>query len=182
MGTSQKIIEASIIVFTKHGYLGATTKEIALTAGVSEMTLFRKFISKQNLFNIMIKTTLGPEVLNVLEPNYDLSLLELIEKLLHTRLILISNNIGLIRMIIQESMQGRVPSELDFVSQISKELKATLDKYQNIHKRSTSVLLDALISGILLHYAIMTPNIKYHEMDDIKQKEYIDSLVSQIKL
>jgi len=66
MDTAQKIMEASIIVFTEHGYLGATTKEIAATAGVSEMTLFRKFQTKQNLFNIMIKSTLGEELLGTL--------------------------------------------------------------------------------------------------------------------
>ncbi len=182
METSQKIIEASIIVFTEHGYLGATTKKIASTAGVSEMTVFRKFQTKQNLFNVMIKSTLGQELSSTLEPNYDLSLKHLVEKLLHSRLMIISSKIGLIRMIIQESIQGYVPDELDFIAQISKELKETLETYQKIHQKSSGLLLDAIISGILLQYAIMTPDIQYHLMSDIEQKKYIENLISHINL
>ncbi|MCK5732181.1 MAG: helix-turn-helix transcriptional regulator, partial [Tenericutes bacterium] len=70
MDTSSKIIEASIIVFTDKGYLGSSTKEIAKTAEVAEMTLFRKFGSKQNLFEEMIKSTLGQELSDVLDINF----------------------------------------------------------------------------------------------------------------
>ncbi|MGY4102970.1 TetR/AcrR family transcriptional regulator [Nocardia sp. R16R-3T] len=38
-------------VFGANGYRGSTTKEIALHAGVSEMTLFRHFPSKAELFD-----------------------------------------------------------------------------------------------------------------------------------
>ncbi len=182
MDTSQKIIEASIKVFTEHGYLGSTTKEIALTASVSEMTLFRKFQSKQNLFNVMIKSTLGRELSDVTEFNLGSSLEDLIEKLLHSRLMIISSNISLVRMMIQESIQGRVPFELDYISQIARNLKETLQKYQELHQRSSRLSLDAIISGILLQYAIMTPDIQYHLKSEKEQKTYVDSLISQIKL
>ncbi|EGW38052.1 bacterial regulatory s, tetR family protein [Desulfosporosinus sp. OT] len=50
MNTEDKILNASIVLFSQKGFNAVTTKEIAKKAGVSEMTLFRHFESKQNLF------------------------------------------------------------------------------------------------------------------------------------
>lgn len=48
--TKNKILEAALKLFSKKGFLGATTKEIARQAGVTEVTLFRYFPSKEILF------------------------------------------------------------------------------------------------------------------------------------
>jgi AcrR family transcriptional regulator len=53
--TKEKILEAGLSLFSKKGYLGATTKEIAKKAGVAELTLFRHFSSKERLFEEAIK-------------------------------------------------------------------------------------------------------------------------------
>jgi TetR/AcrR family transcriptional repressor of mexJK operon len=47
--TSEKIMDAAIDLFSKYGYDGVTTEQIATEAGFSEKTLFRHFKSKQNL-------------------------------------------------------------------------------------------------------------------------------------
>lgn len=52
--TKDKILDAALSLFSKKGYLGATTKEIAKKAGVAELTLFRHFSSKERLFEAMI--------------------------------------------------------------------------------------------------------------------------------
>ncbi len=46
---NSQIYHAVIKVISERGYLGATTKEIAKTADVSEMTLFRKYGTKTEL-------------------------------------------------------------------------------------------------------------------------------------
>lgn len=48
--TEELILNAALKVFAKEGYVGAKTRIIAEEAGFSEMTLFRKFKSKENLF------------------------------------------------------------------------------------------------------------------------------------
>src|SRR5512146_104283 len=53
--TKEKILDAGLSLFSKKGYLGATTKEIAKKAGVAELTLFRHFSSKERLFEETIK-------------------------------------------------------------------------------------------------------------------------------
>src|SRR5665648_116432 len=50
INTQDKILNASIVLFSQKGYSSVTTKEISKEACVSEMTLFRHFESKHNLF------------------------------------------------------------------------------------------------------------------------------------
>lgn len=54
--TRDKILETALKLFSKKGYLGATTKEIAKEAGIAEVTLFRHFPSKEKLFEDVINT------------------------------------------------------------------------------------------------------------------------------
>jgi AcrR family transcriptional regulator len=54
--TKEKILDAGLSLFSKKGYLGATTKEIAKKARVAELTLFRHFSSKERLFEEAIKS------------------------------------------------------------------------------------------------------------------------------
>lgn len=47
--TSQKIVDAAMMLIRDKGYVATTTKEIAKAAGVNECTLFRKFQSKKDI-------------------------------------------------------------------------------------------------------------------------------------
>lgn len=49
--TEEKILDAALKLFSEKGYAGATTKIIAAKAGFTEMTLYTKFKTKQNLFD-----------------------------------------------------------------------------------------------------------------------------------
>ena len=49
-GTEQKILDAALKVFARKGFDAATTRAIAEESGFTEMTLFRKFNTKKNLF------------------------------------------------------------------------------------------------------------------------------------
>lgn len=47
--TSQKIIDAAMMLVRDYGYVATTTKAIAKAAGVNECTLFRKFKNKKDI-------------------------------------------------------------------------------------------------------------------------------------
>ena len=49
--TKQKILNAALKIFAREGYKSATTKSIAEESGFTETTLFRKFDTKENLFD-----------------------------------------------------------------------------------------------------------------------------------
>lgn len=48
--SDQDIIEVALNLFAEKGYTSVSTREIATAAGITEMTLFRRFESKKNLF------------------------------------------------------------------------------------------------------------------------------------
>lgn len=50
--TSEKIMKVSLKLFSEQGYYPTTTKQIAEEAGVNELTIFRHFGSKSNLFQV----------------------------------------------------------------------------------------------------------------------------------
>jgi AcrR family transcriptional regulator len=52
--TKDRLLEAGLKTFSRKGYTGATTREIARGAGVAEVTLFRHFSSKEKLFKEVI--------------------------------------------------------------------------------------------------------------------------------
>lgn len=49
--TEEKILDAALKVFARKGFDAATTRVIAEESGFTEMTLFRKFGTKKNLFD-----------------------------------------------------------------------------------------------------------------------------------
>jgi len=55
MDTKDRLLEAMLQLVSRKGYLGATTREIAQEAGVTELTLFRHFGSKERLFEKVLE-------------------------------------------------------------------------------------------------------------------------------
>jgi len=69
VSTDKRITDAARELFIKKGYRGTTTREIASRAGVSEVTVFRKFGSKKNLLKRIMDESIEriSRVLQVLE-------------------------------------------------------------------------------------------------------------------
>lgn len=65
--TRQRILKAAAGVFAEKGYARATTRALAASAGVNEVTLFRHFGNKQNLFAAVMEQFGGPAVTTALE-------------------------------------------------------------------------------------------------------------------
>ena len=64
MISRERILEAAGRVYAKHGFRGATTRLIAIEAGVNEVTLFRTFGSK----GALLEAVLGPHSVNCESP------------------------------------------------------------------------------------------------------------------
>jgi AcrR family transcriptional regulator len=56
--TEVRIVEAAVQLFSRHGYRGTSTREIAHLAGVNEATLFRYFGRKADLFEAAAQSRL----------------------------------------------------------------------------------------------------------------------------
>ena len=53
--TKQRLLDATLKLISEKGYLGSTTREIAQEAGVTELTLFRHFGTKEKLFEALLR-------------------------------------------------------------------------------------------------------------------------------
>jgi TetR/AcrR family transcriptional regulator len=55
----RQLIEAAMDLFSRKGFAGTTTKEIAAAAGVSEAIIFRHFATKRDLYTAIIEHNLN---------------------------------------------------------------------------------------------------------------------------
>src|SRR5215831_8299581 len=55
MDIRDRILDAAKKIYAQHGFRGATTRLIAIEAGVNEVTLFRTFGSKAALFEALMQ-------------------------------------------------------------------------------------------------------------------------------
>ena len=53
--TRERLLEVTLRLMSEKGYLGTTTREIAREAGITEITLFRYFNSKERLFEELLQ-------------------------------------------------------------------------------------------------------------------------------
>ena len=132
--TKQKIMKAARQLFETNGFSGTTTKEIAKKAGVSEVTLFRHFDTKRNLFEQTVHNSLHPYKLDDYlenEVQYDLDVdLRIISKnMLETT----KENIPLMKMVFKDRMKMSVSKTQ--LHQHEKKAKNSLEQYfEQMHK------------------------------------------------
>lgn len=55
--TRKRILTAAVRIFSRDGFQGATTREIAREAGVNEVTIFRHFRTREELLHSTLKHT-----------------------------------------------------------------------------------------------------------------------------
>lgn len=98
-----QILEAAIQVFSKKGFEGSTTKEIAKKAKVSEGTIFRYFRTKKDILvqmlNILVDQTLF-DFVEQIESGVDAE--EVIKSLLKLHYRFIVNNYDLLKILLFE--------------------------------------------------------------------------------
>ncbi len=142
MSTDEKILKVAIDLIAKKGFKGATTKQIAEAAGVSEMTVFRHFENKQKILEAAVDRYY-----------YSFQMKELFEKKLvwdlEKDLLMITNtyhklmkkNKNVIKIAIQEGNQ--VKGLLEQVNKHPRQLKEQLIKYfQEMYKRGKIIETD----------------------------------------
>jgi AcrR family transcriptional regulator len=101
--TKQLLLESTLKLISEKGYLGATTREIALEAGVTELTLFRNFGSKERLFEEMLKTyTFLPKLKELLPELQGLSYEKALEMIATQFLLTLKERKAMIKIMFSE--------------------------------------------------------------------------------
>lgn len=180
---TEQIFKAAIHIFTKKGFQ-ATTQEIAKEADVAEVTLYRKFSTKQNLFISVVKTVIEKQFHSQIkklaeEENTE----EFFRKLIDNRLETLSKNAPIIKMLISESLLGNLSEEVNIPSIIYTSLKNGLDyHFKRINQEVDTELCARQLGGIFLSNIIFPADIMYHELKSDEQKriltQYVKSMMS----
>ena len=108
--TRELIISAAKELFEKKGFAAATTKEIAELAGISEVTLFRHFETKRNLFKEAVHSCMHPyktEAYLSNEVTYDLR--QDLTYIAHDMFETHKQNIPMLKMIMRDKIRGSAP-------------------------------------------------------------------------
>lgn len=125
--TEQKIVDATIFLLDKKGMNGTTTKKIAKKAEVSEVTVFRKFKSKDNLLKIakIYYSDYFLEKISDIFTNYEDTDLESLLKNTWWKLVnFLDNNMDIIKIALDELMSS--PEEEKMFSKFSDEVLKNL--------------------------------------------------------
>src|SRR5690625_984840 len=173
-------------VFVKKG-LQATTQEVAKEAGVAEVTLYRRYSTKENLFITVIK--------NVLEKKFNSYVLEsakeedteiFLMKIIENRLELLSKNSDLIRMLLSESLRGNLSKDVDLPNMIFSSLKKGLEYHFKLKGKPVDADFCARqLGGIFLSYVVLPEGQTFNKLSIQEKKaiarKHAKSVIATIK-
>ncbi|RDI37552.1 TetR/AcrR family transcriptional regulator [Falsibacillus pallidus] len=179
---TDQIIRAAINVFVKKGFLQATTQEIAKEADVAEVTLYRKFSTKQNLFETVIKKVLENQfqtkIIKIAEENTDSFFLKILDDRLET----LSKNHKMIKMLLAESLMGNLSNDLNFPVLIFNGLKKGIQLHFDCMNINANVELVAQqIGGILLSNVLFINGAPYFELTHEEKKVILNHHLQSLK-
>jgi AcrR family transcriptional regulator len=167
----QRIVEAAVGLFSRKGFRGTTTREIARAAGISEATIFKHFATKEELYTAIIEAKSTTEELlaaagRAAARNDDggvfrsvgLKMIEQTEK-----------DPSLMRLLLFSALEGHQLSEIFFQSRV-RRLHEFLRDY--IRKRIADGRfrpVDALVAargfiGMTVHYLLI------HELFGVERR------------
>lgn len=166
----QQIVEAAIELFSRKGFRGTRTREIAEAAGISEAMIFKHFATKRDLYSTIIEAKSATEALLAraaiaAQKKDDAGVLRAVGlKMIEQT----EADPSLMRLLLFSALEGHELSDIFFESRV-KRLHEFLSNY--IHegiedKRFRS--MDALVAargfiGMIVHYLLI------HELFGIKR-------------
>jgi AcrR family transcriptional regulator len=154
--TQNRILKAALETFSKHGYTGATTREIAKRAGVTEVTLFRHFPSKEKLFGEVVYMRLpGPDFAQFVTNAKKLEYRQALESIAHFFLEGLRQNEDLIRILYMESQRHFELMEQVYAALISNLTAILADYFKELQSNSIIRRFDP-ISGATMFLGIWT--------------------------
>src|SRR5690349_7224282 len=151
--TRQRILASALQVFLQKGYAGATTRAIAMQAGVNEVTLFRHFGNKHSLLTAVVtEYSPLPDLKTFLEKqlsgDYDYDLKQLTAHLINR----IMQQPDLTPLLVMETRQ--FPELKDTMMGLFSELLALLAQYFDSQQRLGNVR--ANLHALLISYSYLS--------------------------
>jgi len=182
--TKEQLLLATLKLISAKGYLGATTREIAQEAGVTELTLFRHFGSKEKLFEALLKDyTFLPKLKELLPELEDLPYEEALTLIATRFLLSLQERKSMVRIMFSEITI--YPDKIRVVyNKFIDDVRATLAIYfatmlKKGHLRAVSPEMAArMFLGILFSYFRSEEIMRENGMSKNKMKKDIRAFVN----
>ena len=168
-----QIIDSAMEVFVRKGYNGATTADIADEAGISEVTLFRHFDSKKELFMAGLEPILITSLEDSISESEDLDPIEKLKYILKDRIDFVSTHNKTIKLILMESQINPEIAEFDYIDKVLNLLKDSIER-AGIELEDEQLSL-RLMMGSILSFLYLP------ETDEEKVEKYVEKLIKTIK-
>ena len=182
----QQLIETALDVFSRKGFDGATTKEIAIEAGVTEAIIFRHFPTKQALYTAVVQAKRDPaeieawmaSVKSFIERNDDAGLFREIARAM---LCCYRDDPRHERVMLFAALQGHQQTLVEhrrFSLPIMKLLTNYVARRQKegALKSGPPEAVIASIAGMAAHFAMMTGLFGFES--GVKDDEMVDAFVN----
>ncbi len=165
----KELLQAALNVFIEKGYKGTTTAEIARVADISEVTLFRYFKSKDEIFMLSVKPVIE-ESLNMLKLDVDQEKFkDALRAALIQRVQYINKHHLVIKLILNEQML--LNEYQNVIEEMVKSLQEVLFSYGVKEKIE---LKQRILMGMFLSFL-------YHPDNKLKRiEEYTDYVVGEL--
>lgn len=167
-----QIIDSAMKLFVKNGYNATTTASIAKEAKISEVTLFRNFTSKEELFMAGLEPIIITSLENSIIESKSLEKNEKLKYILKDRIEFVSKNHEVVKLILMESQINPDVVGFDYMNKILFLLEKSIEE-TGVEFRDKELSLRLLIGSILSF-------LYFPETDEKNIDQYINNLVSAL--
>ena len=168
-----QILETARTVFIEKGYNSATTAGIAKEAGIAEVTLFRYFSSKQELFESIFKPFLNDSMNNKVVLDKTKSIEKQVSELLDKKTEFISQHQGEIKLLLIE--HERFDLRENYITKMSNHLKCQL---LDLDLRVDDAYHMRILVGMLLSFLYFPAKTKKEK--ELFIKNIVDLLINHV--
>lgn len=169
-----QILNSALEVFVEKGYNGTTTQDIAKSANISEVTLFRYFSSKQEIYMEAIEPIIVNTLKDSIDASKDLSPKEKFKYIIIERIKLISEYHKVVRLVLMENQVNPELNDLNYIKRIFDLLKSSIDK-MGVKFNNKEYTLRVLMGSLLSFLYLPESNESYIE-------EFVNNIVDNIEI
>jgi len=167
----ESILAGARQVFINRGYRGATTAEIAENAAISEVTLFRYFSSKQEIFKEAVEPVLTESLYREIQKN-NLDPMERLKNVLTERINFVAKNHQLVRLILMESNIHDDLFPHNIIEKITELMRQLIDSLGIAENQKELTL--RMLMGMYFSFLFMP------EDDEVKNALLVEQMVTRI--
>ena len=169
----KQITTSALKTFTIKGYNGTTTIDIANDAGISEVTLFRYFDSKEEIFKSAIEPLLVSEFKKSIISIKDMNSYDKLKFILKDRIQFITNNNEVIKLILIEYQFNPDITNINYIKEIKLMIEDSI-KESNVLINDKDFFMRILMGNILSF--LYDPVFDENEINQHVDK-FVDSLM-----